>query len=192
MELELDLTAPMPLTYAHTAPPPPGPASSVTEEDLLEWREKFSLPLHVSLRVSSPEERASGHALGEIAVYEGFFETGFRGVIPPLIVGLCDFFEISPSQLNPPAWRIMIAIHNLGDLEYLSFGINEVLLAYHLAPFNGREGCFHLRPRSGMPIVEELPKEKRKGPVFNKRWAERYAFMALPGSTYRWNIIGSS
>ncbi|KAF2589401.1 hypothetical protein F2Q70_00038184 [Brassica cretica] len=56
---------------------------------------------------------------GEIAVYEAFFDSGLRGVIPALIVGLCNLFEISPSQLNPPAWRILIAIQNVGDLEYL-------------------------------------------------------------------------
>ncbi|KAL0716043.1 hypothetical protein Bca4012_065365 [Brassica carinata] len=53
----------------------------------------------------------------------------------------------------------------------------------------GGEGRLYLRPRSGMPIVEEIPKAERKGPAFNKKWAERYAFMSLPGSTYQWNII---
>ncbi|KAF2572632.1 hypothetical protein F2Q70_00002961 [Brassica cretica] len=80
------------------------------------------------------------------------------GAIHALVVGLCSLFEISPSQLNPPAWRILIAIQNLGDLEYMSFGINEVLFAYHLALLNGGEGRFHLRPRSGLPIVEQITK----------------------------------
>ena len=106
-------------------------------------------------------------------------------MIPALIVGLCNLFEISPSQLNPPAWRILIAIQNLGDLEYLSLGINEVMFAYHLAPLNGGEERFHHRPHSGLPIVEELPKSDRKGPVFNKKWLERYAFTMFPGSSYR-------
>ena len=32
-----------------------------------------------------------------------------------------------------------MAIQNLGNLENLSFGINEVLFSYHLAPLNGNE-----------------------------------------------------
>ncbi|KAH0879382.1 hypothetical protein HID58_066776, partial [Brassica napus] len=32
------------------------------------------------------------------------------------------------------------------------------------------EGRSHLRPRSGLPIVEELSKSDRKGPIFNKKW----------------------
>ncbi|KAL0742270.1 hypothetical protein Bca4012_083783 [Brassica carinata] len=167
-----------------------GPASSVVEDDLAEWRRKYSLPYFVDLRVPTLEERASSYILGEIAVYKAFFDTGIWGVIPVLVVGLCTLFEISPSQLNPPTWRILIAIQNLGDLEYLSFGINEVLSTYHLAALNGGEGRFHLRPRSGLLIMEELPKGDQKGPVFNKKWQERYPFITFPGSLYRWNYIG--
>ncbi|KAJ4881460.1 Uncharacterized protein Rs2_38515 [Raphanus sativus] len=124
----------------------------------------------------------------EIAIYEDFFEFGFRGYVPSLIVSLCNYFHISPSQLNPPAWRILMAIQNLGDEEGLALGVSEVLFAYHLAPINGHEGLFHLRPRSGLPIVEELPKTKRKGLAFAKKWLEIYVFMTLPGSHYRWNF----
>ncbi|KAF3510628.1 hypothetical protein F2Q69_00007043 [Brassica cretica] len=144
------------------------------------------------LVVHASRSRASSYIPGEIAVYEAFFDSGLRGTIPALIAGLCNLFEISPSQLNPPAWRILIAIQNLGDLEYLSLGINEVLFAYHLAPLNVGEGRFHLRPRSGVPTVEELPKSDRKGPVFNKKWQERYAIMMFPGSSYRWNFIAGT
>ncbi|KAL0645844.1 hypothetical protein Bca4012_044135 [Brassica carinata] len=149
---------PLPLSCVYVAPPLVGPASLVGGDELAEWRGRYSLPSSVILRVPTPEERASSDIPREIAVYEAFFDSGLRGTIPALIVGLCNLFEISPPQLNPPAWRILIAIQNLGDLEYLSLCINEVLFAYHLAPLNGGEGRFHLRPRSGLPIVEELPK----------------------------------
>ncbi|KAH0884081.1 LOW QUALITY PROTEIN: hypothetical protein HID58_060177 [Brassica napus] len=151
---DCDLMAPLPLFCAYAAPPLVGLASSDSEDELAEWRNRYSFPSSVILRVPTAEERASSYIPGEIAVYEAFFDSGLRGTIPTLIVGLCNLFEISPSQLNPPAWRILIAIQNLGDLEYLSLGINEVLFAYHLAPLNGGE--------SGFPIVEELPKSDRR------------------------------
>ncbi|KAH0867705.1 hypothetical protein HID58_074727, partial [Brassica napus] len=185
-----DLMAPLPLSRVYAAPPLECAASSVSEDELAEWRSRYSLPYSIVLRVPTPEERASSYIPREIAIYEAFFDSGLRGTIPALIAGLCNLFEISPSQLNPLAWRILIAIQNLGDLEYLSLGISEVLFAYHLAPLNGGEGRFHLRPHSGLPIMEELPKSDRKGLVFNKKWQERYAFMVFPGSSYRWNFIG--
>ncbi|KAF3513181.1 hypothetical protein F2Q69_00006618 [Brassica cretica] len=88
-----------------------GPASSVGEDDLAEWRERYSLPPFVALRVPTLEECASSYIPGEIAIYEAFFESGLRGG------GLS---EISSSELNLPGWRILIAIQNLGNLEYLS------------------------------------------------------------------------
>ncbi|KAL0649902.1 hypothetical protein Bca4012_092593 [Brassica carinata] len=142
---DCDLMATLPLSCVYAAPPLVGPGSSVGEDEMAEWRSRYLLPSYVILRAPTAEERASSYIPGEIAVYEAFFESGLRGgVIPALIVGLCNLFEISPSQLNPPAWRILIAIQNLGDLEYLSLGINEVMFAYHLSPLNGGEGRFHL------------------------------------------------
>ncbi|KAJ4889388.1 Uncharacterized protein Rs2_29136 [Raphanus sativus] len=41
----------------------------------------------------------------------------------------------------------------------------------------------------GASIVEELPKTDRKGLAFVKKWPERYVFMTLPGSHYRWNFV---
>ncbi|KAL0716307.1 hypothetical protein Bca4012_065629 [Brassica carinata] len=151
-ETDYDLLAPLPLTYARTAPLSVGPTSLVIEDDLIEWRRKYSLPSHVILRAPTSEKRASIHAPGEIAVYEAFFKTGFRGGIPALIVGLCDLFEISPSQLNPPAWRILIAIQNLGDLAYLSFGINEAS-GTHPAPSEGESTVLQAR---------QLPLDRRQ------------------------------
>ncbi|KAL0650437.1 hypothetical protein Bca4012_093128 [Brassica carinata] len=78
-----------------------------------------------------------------------------------------------------------------GDLENLSFGINEVLFSYHLPPLNGNEGRLHLRPRSGLPIVEELQKGDHKGSDFSKKW-QQYIFVMLPGHSYHWNFIAGT
>ncbi|KAJ4902103.1 Uncharacterized protein Rs2_16054 [Raphanus sativus] len=136
-----------------------GSRINVREDELCDWRKKFSFPSSVVLRIPRLSERASGGMSEEIAIYEAFFEYGFR------------------------------AIQNLGNEEGLDFGVNEVLFAYHLAPINGHEGRFHLRPRSGLPIVEELPKTDRKGLAFVKKWPEKYVFVTLPGSHYRWNFV---
>ncbi|KAH0936356.1 hypothetical protein HID58_013473 [Brassica napus] len=141
-ESDFNLMAPLPLTYAPAAPTFIGPASTVVDDDLTEWRRRYSLPSHIVLRAPASEEMASSCTPGEITVYEAFFDSGFRGVIPAFIVNLCGLFEIYPFQLNPPAWRILIAIQNLG------------------------EGRFHLRPCSGLPIVEEFPKNDLKGPAW--------------------------
>ncbi|KAF2558511.1 hypothetical protein F2Q68_00016778 [Brassica cretica] len=111
-----DLMAPLSLSCVYAAPPLVGPTSSVFEDKLAEWRSRYLLRSSIILRVPTPEERASSYIPEKISVYEAFFESSLRGTIPALIVGFCNLFEISPSQLNSPAWRILIAIQNLGDL----------------------------------------------------------------------------
>ncbi|KAJ4885571.1 Uncharacterized protein Rs2_35664 [Raphanus sativus] len=113
----------------------------------------------------------------------------YRSVLPVVCPRRLLFMKLSLNLASEVTWRILIAIQNLGDEEGLAFGVNEILFAYHLAPINGHEGCFHLRPRSGLPIVEELPKTDRKRLDFVKKWPERYVFMTLPGSHYRWNFV---
>ncbi|KAG2315093.1 hypothetical protein Bca52824_018215 [Brassica carinata] len=48
---EQDVAAPIP--YAYASPSPIGPASSVSEDDLAEWRQKYSLPPSFLLRGSA-------------------------------------------------------------------------------------------------------------------------------------------
>lgn len=79
--------------------------------------------------------------------------------------------NISPGQLNPPAWRILIAMQNLGDLEGLLVGVAEVLYCYSVSPLNGGERRYHLHPRSRMLPVQELSRsEKKHHPVCEGNW----------------------
>lgn len=188
-ETEHNLLAPALLSYAPLIPPLVGPVLLVGDDDFAEWQKKYLLPPYVILRASRSSERSYNCMPEEIAVSAAFFDSGFRGEVPSIIAGLCDYFRISPSQLNPLAWRILIAIQNLEDVKCLPLGVNKVFYAYHLAPINGGEGHFHLRPCSGLPILEELSKDDRKAHVFRKKWQERYAFMILRGSFYRWNFV---
>ncbi|WZZ15692.1 hypothetical protein YC2023_108781 [Brassica napus] len=107
------------------APPPPGgdrflpvgPLSIIGVEEFANWRKKFYLPDDVIIRIPGPFDRVSDFEPDEISVYEGFFESGFRDQIPSLVAEISKAVKISPGQLNPPSWRILIAMQSLGDLE---------------------------------------------------------------------------
>ena len=57
---------------------PVGPLSIIRVEEVADWRKKFHLPDDVIIRIPGPFDRVSDFELGEIPVYEGFFELGFR------------------------------------------------------------------------------------------------------------------
>ena len=104
-ESDCDLLAP-------ADPPLMGPTSTVVEDDLAEWRRKYYVPSFVDLRVPTPEERASSYILGEIAVYEAFFDTGFGrgGVIHALVVGLCTLSDLEDSHSHSKLGRLGVSI----------------------------------------------------------------------------------
>ncbi|KAF2535440.1 hypothetical protein F2Q68_00021173 [Brassica cretica] len=61
----------------------------------------------------------------------------------------------------------------------------SVLICYH--PLNGGEQIYHLHPRGGeLPVQEIVKNERKRLPVFDGRWTEKFAFMYLPGFSTIW------
>lgn len=139
--------------------PPIGPPSVIGAEEVAIWRQRYNLPDDAIIRVPGPDDRASDFEVDEVAVYEGYFESGFRDRIPSLVAKLSETLRISPSQLNPPAWRTLIALQNFGDLYGVTVGVTEVdlygvtvgvtevLYSYSVVLLNAAEWRYYLRPR---------------------------------------------
>ncbi|WZZ34611.1 hypothetical protein YC2023_018012 [Brassica napus] len=104
---------------------PVRPVSELGVEEVAFWRQKFHLSENLVIRIPSPFNTVSDFRAGEVPVYEGFFESGFRDQVPSLIAKVSRAVNISSGQLNPPAWRILMAMQNLGDLEGLVVGVAE-------------------------------------------------------------------
>ena len=82
-------------------------------------------------------------------------------------------------------------MQNLGELECLIIGVAEVLYSYSISLLNGGEGRYHLHTRNRELTVQEISKNERKRhPVFDSRWTERFAFMGLPGFSPLWPLAG--
>ncbi|KAH0926446.1 hypothetical protein HID58_018702 [Brassica napus] len=172
---------------------PVGPISEIGVEEVAFWRQKFYLSENLVIQIPGPLDTVSDFRAGEVLIYEGFFESGFRDQVPSLIVEVSRAVNISPGQLNPPAWRILIAMQNLGDLEGLVVGVAEVLYCYSVFPLNGGERSYHLHPRGGMLPVQKLSRsEKKHHPVFEGIWASKFAFMSLPGFSSTWHTADIS
>ncbi|KAF2532572.1 hypothetical protein F2Q70_00029236 [Brassica cretica] len=159
---------------------------------------KVIIPRNVSpsrreavIRVPGPNDRVSDFGVDEVPVYEGYFESGFRDRVPSLVAKISETLEISPGQLNPPAWRTLIALQNLGDLQGLVIGVAEVVCSYFVCPLNGAEWRYYLRPRGKEPLVREvLNKEWKRLPAFAVNWTQKFAFMRLPGFSPIWQLEG--
>ena len=104
---------------------------------------------------------------------------------------MSETLGILPSQLNPPAWRTLIALQNLGDLNGLVIGVAEVLCSYYVSPLSSTEWRYHLHPQGKEPPVREVVKKERKWlPAFEENWTEKFAFMHLPSFSSIWRLEG--
>ena len=162
---------------------PVGSLSSVGVEEVASWRVKYHLPDDVLIRIPGPIDRVSDFEAYEVPVYEGFFESGFRDRVPSLVAKLSEALEIFPG--------ILIALQNLGDLEGLTIGVAEVMYSHAITHLNGGEQRYHLHPRGGeLPVQEDAKKERKRLPVFDGHWTEKFAFMYLPGFSIVWCTAG--
>ena len=160
-------------------------------EEVTVWRKKYELPDDVVIQVPDPEDRVSDFGVDEVPVYEGYFASGFRGQIPSLVAKISETLGISPDQLNPPAWRTLIALQNLGDLYGLVIGVAEVMCSYFVSPLSSAEWRYYLHPRGKEPPVREIPKKERKRLLaFEGNWTKKFAFMHLPGFSSIWQLEG--
>ncbi|CAH8363772.1 unnamed protein product [Eruca vesicaria subsp. sativa] len=132
-------------------------------EKVVVWREKYSLSEDVAIRIPGPIDRVSYFEIDKIPVYKGFFESSFRNRVPSLVA------------------------------KDLVIGVAEVLCHYSVSPLNSGEGRYYLHPCSKIPLVQEIPIEERKrDPVFEGCWNEKFVFMHLPGFYPVWQAAGGS
>ena len=108
-----------------------------------------------------------------------------------MVAKISETLGISTGQLNPPTWRTLIALQNLGDLNRLVIGVAEVMCSYFVSPLSGAEWRYHLHPRGKEPPVKEiLKKERKRLPAFEGNLTEKFAFIHLPGFSSIWRLEG--
>ena len=77
-------------------------------ETLSRFSNRFQFPKRVRVRRPRKEERAYHFSPGEVCFYEATFLHGLRLPIHPFILELLNHFKITPGQLMPNSWKIVI------------------------------------------------------------------------------------
>ena len=89
------------------------PRSKVTNEELSKLRYLCKIPQSVEVRALEAHERIDWVVPSWVALYEMMFMDGMRLPIPRLVRDGCAHYEITPIQLMPNAWRILLALESL-------------------------------------------------------------------------------
>ena len=72
------------------------------------FKDRFQFPERVRVRQPTNKDRACHFFPGEICFYEAAFTCKLRLPIHPFIMELLGFFDITPRQLMPNSWRIVV------------------------------------------------------------------------------------
>ncbi|CAA7012908.1 unnamed protein product [Microthlaspi erraticum] len=157
------------------------PASSIKEDDIKALRMTYSLPDSLSLRAPLDTERAHNSRSDEIVVYEAYFDIGFRGIMPPIIANVARFFNISPGQLIPTAWRVLIALQVLGEFNNVDVRVEEVLFSYFFKAHNvdASRCTISKRTTSFPPLVYDYDRGAVRNLPYEKKWQSRFLFMKV-------------
>ena len=147
------------------------PKSNVSSEEVRLWRYMYKIPQSVRIRVPAAHERVDWVVPGWVAIYELMLKDGMRFPIPRLIRDVCDHYEISPSQLMPNAWRVLMSLESISIRHGVECEIGEVLLSYYLKEHDKDKGRYKMITRVGRaPIITCLRTNDRG-------WKDRFLFV---------------
>ncbi|CAN8243288.1 unnamed protein product [Cochlearia groenlandica] len=128
------------------------PKSSTTMNSVTQISRTFGLPLSC-LRIPNAAERPMDAGPEEIAVYEALFSYGFRGIVPSLVAAVSRYLGLSPGQLSPMVWRMLMALEVMGNLNSIEVSVASVLYAFYFKPYAGDINRYHLHPRRNLALV---------------------------------------
>ena len=79
------------------------------DDTLGRFKDRFQFPERVGVCLPSKDKRACNFFLREVCFYESSFACGLRFPVHPFLMELLDYFGITPWQLMPNLWRIVVS-----------------------------------------------------------------------------------
>ncbi|VVA98343.1 unnamed protein product [Arabis nemorensis] len=94
---------------------------------------------------------------------------------------MANFIGISPGQLNPHAWRVLITIQVFSEIYSVSLGLEEVLFVYFFKCYDSVNYRYLIQKRrpDSSPLVYDLDRQVRYKTPYEKQWHKKFVFMRL-------------
>ncbi|VVB04406.1 unnamed protein product [Arabis nemorensis] len=151
----------------------------------------YNISESVDLRIPLEDEGPDCNRPDEVVVYEAFFALGLRDSVPSLVAKIANFIGISPGQLNPRAWRLLIAIQVFSEIYPVSLGLEEVLFVYFFKCYDSVNYLYLIQKRrpDSSPLVYDLDRQVRYKTPYEKQWHKKFLFMRVgrdPGYPVTW------
>ncbi|KAL5761779.1 hypothetical protein ACOSP7_018043 [Xanthoceras sorbifolium] len=143
------------------------------------YREEFSIPSDVGLRIPNMGEQVSNPEPGCVAIHPAFLEIGMCLPLQPYVRRFLREVGLVPAQLSPNSWRILIGMWCLWRFNGIDTDptLSEIKHCYKLVGHaHGGDGWWHLSSwtrLSGHSLIIGQPSS-------NKEWKKTW-FVATTG-----------
>ncbi|GFY86457.1 hypothetical protein Acr_05g0000960 [Actinidia rufa] len=97
----------------------------MTQEELDRFRESYSLPPSVQIRLPEDDKTIASTRPSKVAFYEVAFHAGLRLPIHPTIRKIIYYYNICPTQLVLNAWQSLVCTVVVWRAHKLSISFNE-------------------------------------------------------------------
>uniref|UniRef100_A0A2N9G5W4 Uncharacterized protein n=1 Tax=Fagus sylvatica TaxID=28930 RepID=A0A2N9G5W4_FAGSY len=127
-----------------------------TPEAMEKFRRHYGVPDDVHLAYRFWEDALTGEPGDLILPLVAIIEGGVYFPIDPLLADFLDFFRISPSQVSPNIFRIVMGVVKLNRRLGLNLTVHDIIATYSLR--TTQHEAFSLRPRDvNNTLVNSLP-----------------------------------
>ncbi|XP_057812031.1 uncharacterized protein LOC131026250 isoform X2 [Salvia miltiorrhiza] len=134
-------------------------------------RKSYSIPNHVALHAPGRQMRANFYAPGWVCLYQAPFEQGMRLPLPRLVIDFCHYHCLSPGQLTPNSWRLLLSLQVFSELHGFDISIADVKSTYDLLKVPKDKGRYKLCRNKGCePLITDMDDGERA-------WKSKYFFV---------------
>lgn len=116
------------------------------------FREMYRIPDVVETRLDDPEDVFDGMSFRDgwmpfplVAIIEG----GVRFPVHPLLRACLEAWNLTPCQLMPNAFKIIMGAVALNHILGINLGVHDIEDAYDLCKSKGSSNCYYLRGKPG-------------------------------------------
>lgn len=126
-------------------------APMVSEYDVSQFPSLYNLDRSLKIRAPKPEERLDWGSKNWTTLFTDFIKIYPCFPLPPLILELCTFYNLAPSQLMPAVWFVMLSVDVIAKKLNIKITLPDVLSCYSFGI--KANGLFTLTKTSSKPLV---------------------------------------
>lgn len=123
----------------------------VSDFEVSQFPKLYGMDRSLMIRAPKPEERLDWGSKNWATLCTDYIRIHPCFPLPPLILELCNFYDLASSQLMPAVWAVMLSLEVIAKKLNIKITLPDVLSAYSFGRKSG--DLFTLTKTSQNPLI---------------------------------------